>query len=69
MADASGKDNAEAAEIVLAMDNLTFQQTPIGNRKAFRNAASAGLSVVELKPKDDKAIAEIEALYNSIYLV
>lgn len=69
MADAIGKDNADAAEIVTGMDNLTFQDTPLGNRKAFRNAASSGLSVIELKPRDDKAIAEIEALYNSIYLV
>ena len=69
MADSSGKDNLEAAEIVSGMTNLVFQSTPLGNRKAFRNAASGGLSVVELKPRDEKAISEIEALYNSIYLV
>lgn len=69
MADSSGKDNVEAAEIVSGMTNLVFQSTPLGNRKAFRNAASGGLSVVELKPRDEKAISEIEALYNSIYLV
>ena len=69
MADSSGKDNLEAAEIVSGMANLVFQSTPLGNRKAFRNAASGGLSVVELKPRDEKAISEIEALYNSIYLV
>lgn len=69
MADSSGKDNAEAAEIVAAMQNLTFQNTSLGNRKAFRNAASTGLSVVELKQKDEKAIAEIQALYDSIYSV
>lgn len=69
MADTNGKENAEAAEIVMAMPNLIFQDTPISNRKAFRNAASAGMSVVEIKPKDQKAIAEIKALYKSIYLV
>lgn len=69
MSDSQGKDNAEAAEIVGAMQNLSFQDTPIGNRKAFRNAASQGLSVTELNPKDLKAIAEIKALYASIYLV
>lgn len=69
MADSSGKDNAEAAEIVAAMQNLAFQNTSLGNRKAFRNAASTGLSVVELKQKDEKAIAEIQALYDSIYSV
>lgn len=69
MADSIGKDNIEAAEIVSGMTNLVFQPTPLGNRKAFRNAASGGLSIVELKPRDEKAISEIEALYNSIYLV
>jgi chromosome partitioning protein len=69
MADSQGKENVEAAELVMTMTNLVFQATPIGNRKAFRNAASSGMSVVETKPKDDKAIAEIKALYKSIYLV
>jgi len=69
MADSYGKENAEAAELVSTMPNLGFQDTPIGNRKAFRHAASVGLAVVEMKPKDDKAIAEIKALYKSIYLV
>jgi chromosome partitioning protein len=69
MADSQGKENVEAAELVMTMTNLVFQDTPIGNRKAFRNAASSGMSVVETKPKDDKAIAEIKALYKSIYLV
>jgi len=69
MADSQGKDNSDAADIVEKMQNLSYQNTPLGSRKAFRNAASSGLSVIELKPRDEKAIAEIQAVYNSIYLV
>jgi chromosome partitioning protein len=33
------------------------------NRKAFGNAASEGLSVVEYRPEDPKAIEEMMTLY------
>jgi len=69
MADSVGKDNAEAAELASSAPSLIYQSTSLGNRKAFRNAASQGLSVIELKPPDPKAIAEVMALYNSIFLV
>ena len=69
MADSGGKDNAEAAELASSAPSLSYQATPLGNRKAFRNAASQGLSVIDLKPSDPKALAEIMALYNSIFSV
>jgi len=68
MADSVGKDNAEAAELASSAPSLIYQATPLGNRKAFRNAASQGLAVTELKPPDPKATAEVLALYNSIFL-
>jgi chromosome partitioning protein len=69
MADAVGKDNAEAAELASSAPSLIYQATPLGNRKAFRNAASQGIAVTELKPQDYKATSEIMALYNSIFIV
>lgn len=66
-ADPSGRDNDEAAEIARETPNLIYLDTPLGSRKAFRNAASQGLAVTEVKPKDKKAIAEIDALYRSLF--
>ncbi len=61
-ADARGQDNEEAVAIARDIDGLTYIDAPLGNRKAFRAAASQGLSVTELKPADPKATAEINAL-------
>lgn len=40
----------------------------IGQRKAFANAATDGLGVIEMKTQDKKAIAEMQTLYNHIYI-
>jgi chromosome partitioning protein len=66
-ADPQGADNADAAEALRAAPALTYLDTPIGRRKAFPNAAAAGLSVLELKPQDPKASAEFAALTSSVY--
>ena len=57
-ADAFGKDNDEAAAIISEKDDFEYFPRPIVWRKAFRNAAAAGLSVVEYRPSDPKAIGE-----------
>jgi chromosome partitioning protein len=62
-----GGDNAEAATIAEETPGLTFVDAPLGNRKAFRNAAAQGLSVVEVKPSDKRAIAEIETLFQHLF--
>jgi chromosome partitioning protein len=62
-ADPRGQDNEEAAAALKKSEHLSFIDAPIVNRKAFGNAASAGLSVVELKPEDPKATEEMTALY------
>lgn len=59
-------DNAEAAAAVAEVPQFQYLSTPIRRRKAFSNASGAGLSVSELKPKDAKAIAEIDRLIESI---
>ena len=64
MADPRGSDNDAAAEYAGDIKELKFLPTQIVTRKAFRRAAAQGLSVVELKPQDSKAVEEIQALYN-----
>lgn len=66
-ADSSGQDNSDASEMLKEATGLNFLNLPIGTRKAFSNAAALGIAVTELKKKDDKAIAEISALYQYVF--
>jgi chromosome partitioning protein len=66
-ADPRGQDNQEAEEILKSVSNINFIDCPLITRKAFGNATSAGAGVIELKPKDEKATEEIEALYKYIF--
>lgn len=64
LADPRGTDNEAAGEYAEEVEGLLFIPQPIVNRKAFKRAAAAGLSVVEVKPPDPKATEEIQALYD-----
>jgi len=64
MADPRGTDNDAAAEYAGEVEGLKFIPMPIVLRKAFKRAAAQGLSVIELRPQDPKAIEEIQALYD-----
>lgn len=66
-ADAKGSDNSDAAAIAKDTPGLEFIDAPLGNRKAFRSAASNGLAVTEFKPSDSKAIAEVKKLYKHLF--
>lgn len=66
-ADSSGNQNEDAAELIGEYENLTFIPTALRNRKAFRVASSLGLSVVEQRPRDAKAVGEMEALYRTVF--
>lgn len=66
-ADPRGSDNDEAAAIASEITQLTYLDTPWGNRKAFRSASARGLAVIELSPKDSKAIAEVMMLYEYLF--
>jgi chromosome partitioning protein len=66
-ADPRGQDNDEAAEVLKETESLTFIETPLGARKAFSNAAAAGLAVTELKPQDPKATEEMLMLYRYVF--
>ena len=68
-ADPRGVDNQEAANYLADNDTLTFLNAPLGDRKAFSNAASQGLAVTELKPTNQKAVEEILTLFQHCYNV
>lgn len=65
-ADSTGSDNKDAVEIANEIQGLVYLDAPLGNRKAFRSAASQGLSVVELKNPDPKASREMRFLFDRL---
>lgn len=67
MADISGSDNEDAAAALADYPALEYLNTPIRRRKSIANAAGSGMSVLELIPRDEKAIAELNALMQAIY--
>lgn len=66
-ADSVGGDNQASIEILKDCPNLICFPFTIGQRKAFANAATDGLGVVEMKIQDKKAVQEIQELYSYIY--
>lgn len=66
-ADTQGSDNKEAVEALADYPELEFLDIAVCRRKAIANAAGQGLAVTELAQKDQKAIAEIESLYNRVF--
>jgi chromosome partitioning protein len=66
-AEARGGENAEAAELIRSKPGLDFVPASLGARKAFAHAAAAGLSVVEMRPADPKAVEEIETLRRHLF--
>lgn len=66
-ADAKGSDNAGSQSILSEHEEIKCLPITIGSRKAFANAASDGLGVIEMKVHDKKAIEEINHLYDFIY--
>lgn len=65
-ADPRGSDNQDAAEALSDSESLEFLDAPLGNRKAYANAAAQGLGVLELQPEDPKASAEFRKLLEQI---
>ena len=66
-ADPRGQDNDEASEVIKENEEIIFINTPLGARKAFSNAASAGLGVAEVKPHDVKAADQMKVLYKYVF--
>jgi chromosome partitioning protein len=67
-ADAAGQDNEEAVEALADFPQLQYLAAPIRRRKAMANAAGQGMSVLEFSPKDSKAVEEITALVNAVFI-
>lgn len=67
MADTAGTDNEDAAAALADYPAISYLATPIRRRKSIANAAGNGMSVLEQTPRDDKAIAELNALLKAIY--
>lgn len=65
-ADPRGADNEDAAALLTECDNIEYLNYPIINRKAFSHAQSKGLGVMEWLPHGEKAIHELETLFNHI---
>ncbi len=61
--DSRGSDNTEAKEFLGETDSIVLIEAALGHRKSIANAASKGLSVVEYKPADEKAIKEVNELF------
>jgi len=62
-ADASGTDNTEAMQMIADTEGIDLIPPMIGDRKAFPNAHTQGLSAIEVKKTDPKAVKELEELY------
>lgn len=60
-------DNIEAAKAIKDYPMIEYLPTSLKRRKSFSNAAGSGLSVEELKPYDNKAILELNALYKHLF--
>lgn len=67
-ADTRGADNKETHDIICEVTSLQGPMILLRNRKAFANAASLGLSVIETND-DIKAQDEIMKLYYHIYSI
>jgi chromosome partitioning protein len=60
---ANSTDNDDAMAAINEADNIQLIPLKIGDRKAFSNSFGMGLIVPEIRPRVDKAIDELQALY------
>jgi chromosome partitioning protein len=69
MADVQGRDNEDAFEALRTIEGLEPLPLAVVRRKAFPNAFSAGLGVVEqsARERDAKAVDEIHSVVNALY--
>jgi chromosome partitioning protein len=60
-------DNRAASEALADYPQIEYLSRKLVLRKAYSNAAGAGMSVAEVKDKDPKAIAELKALIAAVF--
>jgi chromosome partitioning protein len=66
-ADSRGADNDDAANLIKSKPELELLPAVLIGRKAYGNAAAAGLAVTELRPQDPKATEEIGILFEHLF--
>jgi chromosome partitioning protein len=67
LADPQGSDNADAYAALGGVRGVEVLPFAVIRRKAFPNAFSAGLSVLEHAPKDQKAADELLSVVDALY--
>jgi chromosome partitioning protein len=65
--DAGGTDNQDAMQMISDTPGIELIAPCVGDRKAFPNAHTQGLSVTEVKPRNQKAVKELEELYQHCF--
>lgn len=66
-ADSRGTDNEDSIGILEECKEFECLKFTIGNRKTFRTSSSEGLSIIEVKSTDKKAVQEMTELYEFVY--
>jgi chromosome partitioning protein len=66
-ADAQGRDNEDAAGALRTIEGIEALPFVVVRRKAFPNAFTAGLSVIEQHPQDPKAVEELLSVVTALY--
>jgi chromosome partitioning protein len=66
-ADSRGPDNDDAAKLLQSKPGIELIPAIIVGRKAFGNAAAAGMAVTEIRPQDPKATEEIGVLFRHLF--
>ncbi len=60
-------ESEDTSKLLADFLNLDLASVTIRDRIAYRKAAKDGLAVTELKPKDPKAVEEMETLYQEVF--
>ena len=67
LADTQGRDNEDALSALRGVEGIDAMPFVVGRRKAFPNAFSNGLSVIEHIPRDQKAVDELLSVVGALY--
>lgn len=65
--DHEGHYNDDVSEALKDSKELIFIDAPLGNRKVYRHASIEGQSVLEYKPLNQKAVNEMNSLFQEIF--
>jgi chromosome partitioning protein len=60
-------ESDDTGKLLADFPNLDLANVIVRDRIAYRKAAKDGLAVIELKPKDFKAVEEMEILYKEVF--